>query len=458
VSSVETATEHAQRMSANVVAWIEANLGKVVAIERQARWRPAWFVEVEREGGRLPLYVRGSREGARNVYPLDQEAGVLRVLEAHGIPVPHVYGMIDQPWAIVMDKLPGRANLANVEDDGERRAILAEYMDIMARIHAIDPKEFLVTGLTMPADAAEHALSWFNGVEDRYRSCKKRPEPLLEFTVKWVRRNVPAHGVDSRFILGDPGQFMFEDGRITGLLDFEFSHIGDTAHDLSSIRLRDVPEPFGDVGGGLLRYEAQIGKPLDLALIDFHTVKWVMCTPLSLIATLHDPPEAAELMQYVEWFHQYSLIGIEGIGNMIGVSFPDVGLPEASPSRYGWVHDVFPPTLRTLEGSDAHSQYRRDRTAATAEYLRRADAYGPAVEAANLDDIAELLGERPADWQAGDAALEVFVLAAGPEHDAALVRLFHRREMRQMRLLEPILYRTKTIRHLDPLPEVVGRR
>ena len=447
-----------ERTTAQVTAWIEANLGPVIAIERQARWRPAWFVEVQREDGVLPLYVRGAREGARNIYPIDQEAEVLRILEAHGIPVPHVYGMIDRPWAIVMDKLPGQANLANVEDDEERRAILGEYMDILAQVHAIDPKEFLPAGFSMPADRATHALSWFNGVEERYRRTKKRPEPLLEFVVKWVRRQVPEHGWDTRFILGDPGQFMFQDGRITGLLDFEFGHLGDVAHDLASMRLRDIPEPLGDVGGGLLRYEAKSGKPLDLALIDFHTVKWVICTPLSLIATLHDPPQTPDLMQYVEWFHQYSLTASEGIANIIGVTLLDLGLPEPSPSRHGWVHDAFPTIIRSLEGGDGHAQYRRDRSSSMAEYLRRVDAYGPAVEAANLDDIQALLGERPADWRAGDAALETFVLAAGPDRDADLVRIFHRREMRQMRLLEPVLYRTKTIRRLDPLPEIIGRR
>jgi len=343
-----------ERTTAQVTAWIEANLGPVIAIERQARWRPAWFVEVQREDGVLPLYVRGAREGARNIYPIDQEAEVLRILEAHGIPVPHVYGMIDRPWAIVMDKLPGQANLANVEDDEERRAILGEYMDILAQVHAIDPKEFLPAGFSMPADRATHALSWFNGVEERYRRTKKRPEPLLEFVVKWVRRQVPEHGWDTRFILGDPGQFMFQDGRITGLLDFEFGHLGDVAHDLASMRLRDIPEPLGDVGGGLLRYEAKSGKPLDLALIDFHTVKWVICTPLSLIATLHDPPQTPDLMQYVEWFHQYSLTASEGIANIIGVTLLDLGLPEPSPSRHGWVHDAFPTIIRSLEGGDGH--------------------------------------------------------------------------------------------------------
>jgi len=41
-------------------AWIESELGGcVVDYERQERWRPAFFVDFEREGESLPLYMDG---------------------------------------------------------------------------------------------------------------------------------------------------------------------------------------------------------------------------------------------------------------------------------------------------------------------------------------------------------------------------------------------------------------
>ena len=47
-------------------SWIEARLGaKIVRAERQPRWRPAWFIEVERDSERgketLGVYFRGDR-------------------------------------------------------------------------------------------------------------------------------------------------------------------------------------------------------------------------------------------------------------------------------------------------------------------------------------------------------------------------------------------------------------
>ena len=81
-------------------AWIEGELGgSIVRAERQARWRPAWLLDLERDGEILPLYFRGARTemGEGGVRALEHELRVLRVLEAHDIPVPHVHGLCRSP-------------------------------------------------------------------------------------------------------------------------------------------------------------------------------------------------------------------------------------------------------------------------------------------------------------------------------------------------------------------------
>ena len=92
--------------------------GRVVRRERQARWRPAWYLDVETDAGLVPIYFRGARGlGQGGVYGLEHEAAVLQVLEAHGIPVPHVDGCSEEPRGIVMQRSPGRANRATAADD-----------------------------------------------------------------------------------------------------------------------------------------------------------------------------------------------------------------------------------------------------------------------------------------------------------------------------------------------------
>lgn len=446
-----------EQQAAGVRAWLEAELGTVVAMERQARWRPAWFATVQRpDATTLRLYVRGAREGLANVSALDEEAGMLRVLEANGVPVPHVYGMIDEPQAIVMDALPGRANLATAETEAEQRAVLDHYVEILARVHAIDPAAFAAAGLRMPDGAADVALNMFDRFEAMYRQGKQRPAPLLEFGIQWVRRNVLTHRDQPRFVTCDSAQFMFDDGHVTGLIDLENGYIGDPMQDLASFRMRDMTEPLGDVIAGMLRYESLTGEPLDVAAIDYHLVQWSLCTPMSLNAMVQGAPPLAELMQYFEWYHQYALTALEALAHVIGAEIPAVELPAPAPTRDAVVHDALTATIRTLASDDDVARFRRDSCAAMAEYLGRVDRYGPAVEAADLDEVEALLGVRPTDWAASDAALEAFVLDAGPEHDVALLQLFIRSTLRHLLLMEPILT-TGRISRIEPLARLLGR-
>jgi hypothetical protein len=71
--------------------------------------------------------------------------------------------------------------------------------------------------------------------------------------------------------------------------------------------------------------------------------------------------------------------------------------------------------------------------------LERADRYGAALDADDLDDVEKLLGRRPSSWQEADAQLEELVLASGPERDADFIRYFHRRLSREESLLYPVL-------------------
>ena len=69
--------------------WLSANLGRVVSFRRHARWRIGWDADVEADGTRFALYIRGPR-GDNYVSPIDmaQEAAIHRAYLANGIPGP----------------------------------------------------------------------------------------------------------------------------------------------------------------------------------------------------------------------------------------------------------------------------------------------------------------------------------------------------------------------------------
>ncbi|MDV3132069.1 phosphotransferase [Mycobacterium sp. 29Ha] len=437
-----------------VVEWISTTVGPIRSIDRQQRWRPAWFVTAESNGRPVRLYVRGNREGF-GFAGVEAEAAILREMENHGIPVPHVHGVIADGAAVVMDWLSGEADLSSAADAVEIDAVMDDYVDALVRAHRIDPAAFADIGLRVPTGAHGVALDYFETFVERYRSFKQRPEPLLEFAIGWLRRNPPTHRSTPRFVLGDTGQFMFAEGRITGLLDVELAHIGDISHDLAGLRLRNVTEPMGDLGRVLRRYAEVSGEPLDVASIEFHTAKFALCTPLGVALVLHLDLPLLDIVQYIEWFHQLSLHAIESIARLSDVELAPVSLPDPVRSRYDGVIGGLSTMVESLDVSAGITEYQRGSVASVARFCHRVSEFGDAIDRADLADIEATTRLGSTDRRAADQALEAFILDAGPEHDAALVQLLHRRVMRQLLLLEPLLSGGR-IGHVAPLAELLA--
>ena len=429
-------------------AWIEDELGgRIVRAQRQARWRPAWFLDLERDGGTVPLYFRGDRaESDHGAYALEHEMRVLQVLEGQEVPVPHVYGFCPEPRGILMERCPGRANLLTATDDAERESVLDDYMEILARIHAIDPAAFEKIGLERPTSPQSLGLGDLDIWERGFRKNKCRPEPLIEFVIGWVRRNVPHERAKVSFLCADAGQFLFENGRVTTVLDLELACFGDPAADLGGMRCRDLSEPLGDLTRAVHRYEAITGEPVDRSVIDYHTVRFSIVTPLATAHLVANPPPGLDFVQYLAWYLVYGRAPIDVIAREMQLELQPVEVPVAEPSRHSQGHDAMKAMLEGHAGAaveerpdDEFAAYRFDAAQRVAEYLKRADRMGPALEADDLDDVAELLGHRPDSWQRADGELEDLVLEADPALDGPLVAYFHRRMLRQEALIDPVM-------------------
>src|SRR3546814_18848418 len=65
--------------------------------------------------------------------------------------------------------------------------------------------------------------------------------------------------------------FLYEDDRVTGLIDFEVSSFGDPAAELSGLRLRDAAEPLGDLSAMIDRYEMLTGDRISKQLLEYHS-------------------------------------------------------------------------------------------------------------------------------------------------------------------------------------------
>jgi aminoglycoside phosphotransferase (APT) family kinase protein len=438
--------------------WVERELGgHVCNLRRQGRWRPAWFFDLEREGELVPLYFRGDRghaEGARVSSVLDHEANIFRVLEANGLPVPHVYGICPDPAGIVMDRCPGRFNLATLADEEERRSVFDHYIELLVKMHAIDPAEFEAHGMERLEGERALALGDFDQWVAQYRKAKRRPEPMLEFAIQWVYRNIPSGRREVTFVSADSGQFLFDEGRVTALLDMETGYLGDPLADLGGLLTRDLGEPMGPLAPAFRRYAELSGRDVDLDVVRFHGVRFNLCTPLSMAHFVAGAQPEIDFAMYQAWSIVWGRGALAGMAELLRIELPEIQ-PHGeqatlrAPAYDGLVHML--QQLRDEVGDDGARFYERDRPYRLALYLQRAETLGPAFDREEREEIGKLLGHSVDDLIAANAELERYVVEAGPEHDVELLRYFYRRTLREHELCRPALgdYEDRTLPPID---------
>jgi aminoglycoside phosphotransferase (APT) family kinase protein len=412
---------------AAIAAWIESEVGgRVTAMERQGRWRPAWYVDLD--GGSVAgLYVRGARLHDHLPYSLERELEIHRLLEQGGLRVPHLYGYVPGVRAIVMERVPGRADLRFAESPADRDAVRRQLVQQMVAMHSLDPAPFHAAGLRLPDSPEATALSFFDDAVAHYRARKRLPNPRLELLIGWVERNVRPAATPPRVTACDAGQFLYEGGTLTALVDFELTVLGDPAQDLATLRRRSTYEPMGDVAGLLELYEQESGSPIDLDAVRFQTVvasaAAAVCGMLWMEDFLEAPGDDGDYVQFASWVANSTKQGYEALAELTGWPLPDValGAPLATPA-----HDALAAIRATIDGLDGTEDYRsyqRRTLLDTVAYLERLGSHGDAHVEAYLDGAAAVLGTRPRDVAEADRALDAHVRAVGGEDEQRLFEL-----------------------------------
>ncbi len=170
--------------------------------------------------------------------PREREFEIIQFAHARGLLAPRPLflcndsAVIDRPF-FVMEKLPGvAAGHKVVRLDLDRPALARELAHAAARIHAIRPPlaalPFLKTLLARDVIAACRA----------YLDTLDEPHPVLEWGLRWCERRAPAQGEEeTTFVHRDfrTGNYLVHDGRLAGLLDWEFAALGNPLEDIGWI-------------------------------------------------------------------------------------------------------------------------------------------------------------------------------------------------------------------------------
>lgn len=456
---------HDLGLGADLCAWVEgATGGRIVAVERIARWRPSWFVSVTTATGTRELVVKSpraplavvERSHALRELSVQREARVLSFLHDHDIPVPPCVAYDADTGSVLMERMPGTAILQSVPVP-ERATPVEEYAAVLARVHGLDPAPL---GLVAPEgpDALAFAGLLELGLAD-YEQTKPRlhlPEPMPEWALAWLRRNVPRR---ERAVLvqGDcgPNQFLFHGGHLSAVIDWELAHLGDPLVDLAGFRLREVMYPSGVADRFFDRYARESGEPIDGRALAFYTVLVNLFSVFGLVATVQRPKASHTETAQRLWFDAaHRMMVLEAIAEHDGrppVLLDD--LPDdATPRSHLATHLVERVRARHLDTARSpHERFEALATYALTEVLRRAERMGPAMDRATLDDLATVLGRRPADVPSGMRQLAARLEAESTWRFDDVLWLFSRAARRSLALYEPLRCTTYWDLETDPV-------
>jgi aminoglycoside phosphotransferase (APT) family kinase protein len=443
-----------------LLTWIEdCARGRVVRADRVPGGgrHEAWLVDVDGPERELFLrYDRGNPGQSGDPFTLHREARFYLALQDTDVPVPRILGVHPVEQAVLSTRVPGETWFSRLRDESSRLAVARDFMRRLASLHAVDPHRLQVPGQDPDArlrDLVEREIATW---EQLYRHGDYEPEPLVEFGLAWLRRHLPDADEPPVIVQGDtgPGNFLYRDGAVTSVLDWELAHLGDRHDDLGWLALRAVQEPFTDLADRIADYAAAAGRPVDWARVRYYRA----FAEFRVVVLGNRRRQAEDLLGEVGNGLIYSVLHrrlfVEAVADTLGLPVEEPPTLEEPSTERGWLYDAALAQLRDIivpRSSDPFVVLRSKGLARILKYLQQADRLAPAADAAELADLSAVLPEPPASVATGRRRLAELLRTDDRPDETTLLRLFGRRVARETQLFRPAMG-VLADRHFDPLP------
>jgi len=419
-------------------AWLEAVTGGTVRrLEPMAGGgsRAMYALDVDTPAGAVELVVR--QEAGAGPYSgtvlgsLDREATVYRSLGGHGVPMPELVAMSDDGRTLVATRVPGSNDFHGIADADEQQAVRRDFLETLARLHHLDPAALDLESLGPAGDSRHHTRAWVGLWRSLFESHVRRPVPLLRFAFGWLDEHAPATERPPVVCHGDvgPGNFLFETGRVTGLLDWELCHLGDPHDDLGMLALRGHQlNGFGDLNEDLRHYQAVSGIDVDADQVRYHrAVALVLGLTTSVMQLDRASRARIQVPLFLHLVPTLRLLLAASMAELIGLDVEDPPAPRAEADA------------AALEAIEALREEVAKLPASTdavlgagpldlVDHLGAVARFGRAVDAADVDDITSMLGRRVETYDEGVIALDAAVA-----HRSVDPAAFVRNELRSAR-------------------------
>lgn len=291
---------------ARLAAWMEANVAGFagpIALSRFKGGQSNPTYRIDTPGRAYVLRRQPFGPLLPSAHAVDREYRVIAALHPTGFPVPTPYGLCEDRGVIgamfyVMGLTEGRnlwdGSLPGYAPD-ERRGVYHAMIDTLADLHAIDHVAVGLGDYGKPGNYFERQVARWS---KQYKASETETIPEVDRLIDWLPRTVPAqdrvaivHG-DYRIdnMIFDPVA-----PRVTAVLDWELSTLGDPLADFSYFLMNWVTEPEGRSGVKGLDYAA-----LGIPTIDEAVARYCARTGRDGLPDLN-------------WYFAYNLFRLTGI-------------------------------------------------------------------------------------------------------------------------------------------------
>lgn len=398
-----------------LLAWVASVCGGPVTRSVQAsggnRCR-AWAVDAG--GQEVFLRYAPPRPQGAEPYTVRREANVYRAIARSGVQAPALLAEHGRHQAILTTRARGIAEFRRLADPAAKQSVAAELMDNLARLHRMDASGVQLDGGVQGSRIADHVQAELAVWERMYHEAGAT-DPLLDLAFRWLHGNLPDPPGPVTLVHGDagPGNFLFEDGRLTALIDWELAHLGDPMEDLAWFSMRCVMEPVPDFAGALRAYEQHSGTAVDRARVLYHRV--FVSTRVVVIRHRNVTGEPAHAI--VSRALNRRLL-TEALAAASGVTLALAPPVEQPPTPRTALFDHMLADLRSVvvaRSTDPLVIAKTKDAAKVAKYLQASDRYGAALAEAEQAALQDLLGAG-----ATEAALQAAVRCSSVPFPALL--------------------------------------
>lgn len=441
-------TDPAALLPGGLAAAVEAASGaRVVAV------RPRGGGGASREGAELDLAWPDGRNaaaymnydvhkaGAGDDAAFLREAAILRALSGPlagaGVRVAPYYASVPDQRALVCGMIAGKDRFGGIADPAQRDALAKDFMGQLAALHRIDVAASPVDGMG-PLEPAEAFIRRRIG-ELRKGNSGRAWDPLIHLSLDWLEANVPANMPAPVIVHGDagPGNFLYEDDRVTALLDWELVHYGDPMADLAMLAIRMLFQGFVPLPQAFAAYEAAGGHKVDLPRLIYWRL--LFQTGFARRARYDDPdaPPPPNLGMNLVYSTIHRRVLSHALAEAAGIALPPVALPDAPPGAHDKsfaialddIKDTIVPRL-----ADQQAAVKAKGMARLIKWWRAIERFEPGFHTAEKAEIEAALALEFADYRAAWGAFRDAVAGDRIATDTAII-LCNAHETREAALM-----------------------